>query len=330
MVSISRAPTLQNAPRPMNPFRDWGGVAHLMRIAFQSEVSASSLPLLPDWPWLRWLNGALGVVEAVGVETPEQMFGHVSEGPHQIVGNATIGLFNAASSAWLLSNVAVHPSYRRRGIARALVETAIKEARRHGGKYLTLQVQNTNGEARRLYESLGFRTLEQVSEFVGVHAQGARPAAGDVTLAQPTPVQWTTVQSLVAAHLPPALQTYRHALAGKFQVAYRRSVLDAVGELLRGIQQIHWCLLRNAEVVGGLVVQAQLSWGHHRAAVFVQPSARGQAEALLSAHVTQHIQRYASRRVSYLFPSSHVELGEQLRQHGLREVRTLDLMALQL
>jgi ribosomal protein S18 acetylase RimI-like enzyme len=330
MVSITRPPSPSPSPRPMNPFRDWSGVAQLMRVAFQSEVSAASLPLLPDWPGLRWVNGLIGAFEALGMETPEQMLGYVWEESGRIVGNATIGLSHGPSGTWLLSNVAVHPDYRRRGIARALVETAIKEVRRHGGRYLTLQVQSDNLGARQLYETLGFRTLEQTSEFIGVNLQGPKVVPVGVTLASPTREQWTAVQAMVAAHLPEALRAYRHSIAGLFQIPYQRSALGKVSEVARGVQYANWCVLRDGAVVGGVVMQVQLSWGSHRASVFVQPNSYGQVEEAIVARAAQHIQHYASRRVTFGFPGAYVDMAWALRQRGLREVRMLDLMLLPL
>ena len=55
-------------------------------------------------------------------------------------------------------NLAVDPAYRRRGIARRLMEHQLIERRLHQGKgSWFLEVRESNGPAIRLYESLGFR-----------------------------------------------------------------------------------------------------------------------------------------------------------------------------
>src|SRR5712691_9364317 len=118
MVSLTRARAAIPFIRPMNPFRDGSAVAQLLRLVFQSEVGGGSLPLLPDWPWLRWVSPLINLFEALGMDAPEQMLGYVWECDGRIVGNATLGLSDSQTGIWLLSNVAVHPSFRRRGIAR--------------------------------------------------------------------------------------------------------------------------------------------------------------------------------------------------------------------
>ena len=55
-----------------------------------------------------------------------------------------------------IHTVAVDPSWRRRGIGRRLVETALAEAVGRGAGSATLEVRRANRAARRLYERLGF------------------------------------------------------------------------------------------------------------------------------------------------------------------------------
>ena len=57
-----------------------------------------------------------------------------------------------------ISNVAVHPEYRGRGISRRMLELLIREAGKEGVESFTLEVRAGNSIAIRLYESLGFRT----------------------------------------------------------------------------------------------------------------------------------------------------------------------------
>jgi len=60
-----------------------------------------------------------------------------------------------------ITNLAVHPEWRRRGIARGLLETALAEGRARGVILAFLEVRPGNVEALGLYESLGFRVIGQ-------------------------------------------------------------------------------------------------------------------------------------------------------------------------
>ena len=58
-----------------------------------------------------------------------------------------------------MMNVAVHPDYRRQGIAEALVNTLVENLKKMGSHCLTLEVRASNDPAISLYEKLGFREI---------------------------------------------------------------------------------------------------------------------------------------------------------------------------
>ena len=58
-----------------------------------------------------------------------------------------------------ISNVAVHPDYRRRGAGDALISALIARGREKRLSFLTLEVRESNAAARALYEKHGFRAV---------------------------------------------------------------------------------------------------------------------------------------------------------------------------
>jgi [ribosomal protein S18]-alanine N-acetyltransferase len=68
----------------------------------------------------------------------------------------------AFCSCWIVADelhvntMAVHPQYRRHGLAAFLMRRVMAEAQRRGAVRATLEVRESNEAARRLYESLGF------------------------------------------------------------------------------------------------------------------------------------------------------------------------------
>lgn len=59
-----------------------------------------------------------------------------------------------------IKSIAVHPNYRNRGIAKALIREVIKL-----NKDIYLEVRVSNEIALKLYESLGFKRMAQIKKF---------------------------------------------------------------------------------------------------------------------------------------------------------------------
>ena len=53
--------------------------------------------------------------------------------------------------------LAVHPNYRRRGVATVLMDEAIRDLKERGCVFLYLKVRASNAGAREFYEHLGFK-----------------------------------------------------------------------------------------------------------------------------------------------------------------------------
>ena len=58
-----------------------------------------------------------------------------------------------------IMNVAVHPDWRRRGIAEKLITCLIEELKKRGSHALMLEVRASNAPAIALYEKLGFQQV---------------------------------------------------------------------------------------------------------------------------------------------------------------------------
>ena len=73
-------------------------------------------------------------------------------------GDQVVGYIGSQSSydETDVMNVAVHPDWRRRGIAESLIENLIRELKNRGSHALLLEVRASNAPANALYERLGF------------------------------------------------------------------------------------------------------------------------------------------------------------------------------
>src|SRR5581483_8151475 len=75
-----------------------------------------------------------------------------------------VGVAVATASSprmWFLEVVYVRPEARGRGVGVELIREVARRAQAAGAEMLELEVLESNGGARRLYERLGFRTVER-------------------------------------------------------------------------------------------------------------------------------------------------------------------------
>jgi ribosomal-protein-alanine N-acetyltransferase len=92
-----------------------------------------------------------------------------------IPGPAVIGFF----AGWIVedelhvNNVASHRDYRRIGVGRSLMESAIDEARLRGGAQVVLEVRASNEAAQILYRELGFSLIGRRRDYYRLPTEDA-------------------------------------------------------------------------------------------------------------------------------------------------------------
>ena len=74
-------------------------------------------------------------------------------------------IFHCSYEDCELYSIAVRPDRRRRGVGRTLMEAVFREARARGAERVLLEVRRSNGGARALYDSMGFRVLGERKDY---------------------------------------------------------------------------------------------------------------------------------------------------------------------
>lgn len=88
----------------------------------------------------------------------------VAEVDKRLVGTTMV---NKRGKVGYISAVMVHPTYRRRGIARKLMKNALDYIQKKKMKRAVLHVVSTNVPVKSLYIELGFREFEKIMYLVG-------------------------------------------------------------------------------------------------------------------------------------------------------------------
>jgi len=160
MTAISKLAMKPSPDRYLRPFdlrKDTRAVADLVEMCFADTLDADGRRYLnhlrmnaSNTGLLRWTALTAGLASA-------PLSGYVWEQDSKIIGNASlIPYFVGGKRFFLIANVAVHPEYRRRGIARKLTESLIQRAQAHGAPQVWLHVRDDNQAAYNLYHSQNF------------------------------------------------------------------------------------------------------------------------------------------------------------------------------
>jgi GNAT superfamily N-acetyltransferase len=139
--------------RPARP-ADWKALRELRlrALADTPDAFASTLEqeaALPDEAWQQWAQGGPASVDLIAWEGGTG------------IGMAAIFAVDDAPGRMHLVAMWVDPRHRRQGVARALVERAVRWAEDRQAREVILWVADHNTPARMLYEGVGFRPTGQ-------------------------------------------------------------------------------------------------------------------------------------------------------------------------
>ena len=160
-LSVPKPPLTGSGPRPVNLKTDLAPLADLIEIAFADTMDSGGRAAIREMRALSRLGPGLGIVPAMNDLVIGVGMGYVWIEDGRLVGNVSIypaSLPPEAPRAWIIANVAVHPEYRGRSIARTLMQDSLRSVRQRSGgpADVILQVEAPNWKARQLYDSLGF------------------------------------------------------------------------------------------------------------------------------------------------------------------------------
>ncbi|MCX7714343.1 MAG: ribosomal protein S18-alanine N-acetyltransferase [Clostridia bacterium] len=85
---------------------------------------------------------------------------------------AYCGFWNVAGEGHI-TNIAVHPDFRRQGVGSILLRLIVDQAKKLRLSLLTLEVRESNVNAQRLYGKFGFRVIGKRSRYYSDNMEDA-------------------------------------------------------------------------------------------------------------------------------------------------------------
>jgi ribosomal protein S18 acetylase RimI-like enzyme len=180
------------------------------------------------WPLYRlikWTSPALR----------DALLGYIWEEDGQPVGLVSVSR-RGSTDSWMVGNVSVLPEYRRRGIARRLVQAGLDFIREQGGKLAVLDVISGNLPAYELYKSLGFEHYTSMMEME--QRSGGVPALPPIPegyLYEKVPMKdWQTPLELARRLVPDKVQAFDPPTKGRYYTPPALRLFATIMNKMRG------------------------------------------------------------------------------------------------
>lgn len=314
-TTLSSTGQHHNGPRPINLNTDIPQVVHLLEDVFGERMTQYGQA--ENTPAFLWrLNPTLNRLSP----------GFVWEEDGRIVGNATL-LKSKLNGRYLVVNVAVHPQYRRRGIAKHLMEMIIDWVYNNRGHTILLQVVKENSGAVNLYQRLNFLSLGSMTSWTcSVSRIREIDVGGSWYIRELRSSEWRQAYQLDQQALLPDLNWPEPLPHDAYRVGWWARLQD----MLNGRQTEIWTIPDQQDRLMGIAT-IMSEWGRaHYANVRVHPEMQGELERPLFAKLTRRFRYLPYRNIRIAHPDDDESMNQLLRLANFQPRRTLTHMRLDL
>lgn len=316
----AQALAVGNAPPPnLRPFdlsRDLLAVADLVELCFKESLDADGRLYIRQMRQAARSGRLLNLAAAAsgGMDTPPGGFVWIEA--DNLVGNLSLIPVHAQGfTRYLIANVAVHPEFRRKGIARALTQAAIARAERSRAREIWLQVDEYNQAAQTLYTNMGFAKQAHRATWQAKPQSGrVMPDRRQIGVRVQQKADWEQHRLWLDDLYPQQIRWNLPMAIKQFQPGWRGSFQRFLGE--RRSRQ--WAAHRGDELLAILTWQSSSSHSDH---LWLATNAANEAEALpvLLTHV--HLSLRADRNLVLNYPAGR---GNSLfEEAGFSHLRSL-------
>jgi ribosomal protein S18 acetylase RimI-like enzyme len=320
------------AIRPFDLRRDFDAMVDLIEIVFADDEARlgqsfraelqSALKVLP-------LNLILGRISDTFRHTFD---GFVYEEQGRIVALVNILRAGLNKKRWEIGNVATHPEYRGKGLARQLVKRAIEHAREHGAEMCELDVRDDNLPAYKLYESLGFIHYDSNIDLKLETLQTVQtlPMPG-FSLRPMKFADWQPRYDLALRETPPAVQEFLPINISDYRVTPIERVMQPIAMGLQKIDSHRWAAEKEGTLVGYISLAARRSPKvSHYLTLRVDPHYQIDLNEPLLTLALDKLQSYPRQNILASVRKENQLQRDLFKKYGFEEVFILHRMGLKL
>ncbi len=322
----TQSPTANPGLRPVRLRQDLGAIADLIELSFGADMDSAGRAAVREMRSLSRSGPLLWLLASLdrGLRSMNKGFVWIDPPTGRLVGNVSIYDVHLPKTL-VIANVAVHPEYRRRGIARAIMDAALETARQRNMETVLLQVDAENEGAQKLYTNLDFAIERVFTRWQWYPTYTAiiparRNAAPDITMRSRH--EWRQIYDLakrIRPNVAGGLGWLRPTTPTTFKRTLGETVLSALG-----LQSRQWWVARDSErqLLAALSMQNTFGSRYRPLELLVEPDAQGQLEHDMLGFAMRLVADYR-RGLMLEHPADDPHAATALREHDFKIKRRL-------
>ncbi len=332
IASLAEGDSNLRGLRPFNPLVDFGPTSELIELAFGEDLDPASRAMLHEMRTFGWLLGPLfWLFNALHSPLADSFGGYVWVDEGDIVGNVTVHRRYKGNAGWFISNLAVHPNHRGKGIARELISAGMELARQKAAQRISLEVRAQNVPALKLYQDLGFTQVDSVSSMRMDPLRAAKPVPAEMYETKMLkPSEWGQLLPLAEDALSPEAREIRPLRKEDYPPSFLRRLVSGMGDLLNGRTTHRIAAHSHSEFAGVVKLRTGGFLVPHSLTLMVHPAHRSKVEETLLTHALAILETRRSRTLLAKIQPSYELARDVFKQYGFVEEETLGLLTLSL
>lgn len=245
--------TTESVPGKLRPMEltELDKMLDLMEVAFAEDSRREGRDIRADMAGVKSLLPILRVLMKIRPGFADKFYTLAWEVEGRFVAGITLSQQGNDKQRWYIFNVATHPDFRGRGLARTLVNAALDHVRARNGRRVLLDVRADNVPAYNLYRSAGFNHLETSTTLKGTltHLSGYDCPSG-YTVRQLAEADWQPAFDLAQRLASDATRAVCPPTPNQFQNGLFARLIQGVMNRAQKQRVERWLVERAGKPIG--------------------------------------------------------------------------------
>lgn len=300
----------------------------LMEVAFAEDSQREGRDIRADMAGVKSLLPVLRVLMKIRPSFADKFYTLVWEVEGRFVAGITLSQQGNDRQRWYIFNVATHPDFRGRGLARTLVNAALDHVRARHGKRVLLDVRADNVPAYNLYRSAGFKHLETSTTLKGTLSRlSGYDCAPGCTVRQLAAADWQPAYDLEKRLASAATQAVCPVTPDQFQNGSFARLIQRVMNHAQQQRVERWLLDRAGKPIGLAEGVVKLTGNNpHHIELALDPAEADVAPALLAQMINRAVNGSPQRFL--IDVRAHLNTVDFLKSIGCEEIETTHQLGL--